>query len=622
MKKKLLSLILAGMLAIPAFTTAGGEELTGGYEELSSDEAVDMITDQTVPYVGEGETVTGDVYVTKSESWSGKTVKGNAYVYEGASLTLYGNTTIEGNFYVLGMVYANGPLTVKGTLKCLYCSLDPGAVTSSNGHVYIMSESHVEELDHSDKWISEMPAAPGTSPTPTPTPSVTVTPPPTATVTPTPTAEPTGTVTPTPSAEPTETVTPTPSAEPTESVTPTPSAEPTESVTPTPSAEPTESVTPTPSAEPTESVTPTPSAEPTGSITPTPSAEPTGSVTPTPGTEPTETVTPTPEETETPTPTPTHTPVIADIKDTKVMGLDEKLVFSPGTKYSFTVIGAGTDNTDPGEGDTRWLPLYWKTTLRDDGDIYKHWVIGAKAGGIETTKDMMIYVFLIQQRYVNGVWMDTETEDYISVTVHSQGYSLVSITGFFNSVKGGDIRWKAVPEATGYAVYRKRAADGTKKIATVDADTLQYYDGDIATDCWGRVYVYYVCPIYGTLVGPAGDMVTLQRLAPMKFTSNTNSADGAADLKWACTVNANKALGYEIQYATSKEDLFGQKGSFVKMPIIEGRSKLSTTVTGLTKGNTYYFRIRAYVNYTHSVTGKTTKTWSQYSDVVQVKITR
>ena len=304
------------------------------------------------------------------------------------------------------------------------------------------------------------------------------------------------------------------------------------------------------------------------------------------------------------------------------MGLDEKLVFSPGTKYSFTVIGAGTDNMDPGEGDTRWLPLYWKTTLRDDGDIYKHWVIGAKAGGIETTKDMMIYVFLIQQRYVNGVWMDTETEDYISATVHSQGYSLVSITGFYNSVKGGDIRWKAVPEATGYAVYRKRAADGTKKIATVDADTLQYYDGDIATDCWGRVYVYYVCPIYGTLMGPAGDMVTLQRLAPMKFTSNTNSADGAADLKWACTVNANKALGYEIQYATSKEDLFGQKGSFVKMPIIEGRSKLSTTVTGLTKGNTYYFRIRAYVNYTHSVTGKTTKTWSQYSDVVQVKITR
>ena len=113
MKKKLLSLILAGMLAIPAFTTAGGEELTGGYEELSSDEAVDMITDQTVPYVGEGETVTGDVYVTKSESWSGKTVKGNAYVYEGASLTLYGNTTIEGNFYVLGMVYANGPLTLR-----------------------------------------------------------------------------------------------------------------------------------------------------------------------------------------------------------------------------------------------------------------------------------------------------------------------------------------------------------------------------------------------------------------------------------------------------------------------------------------------------------------------------
>ena len=591
MKKKLLSLILAGMLAIPAFTTAGGEELTGGYEELSDGDLVDGLADHTLAVVGEGETVNGNVYVTNAESWLGKTINGNVYVYEGAVLSLGGATVINGDLYVLGRVYTSARLDVSGTLYCLYCNIAPGDTKYDHGDVYILYGGSLGKLYTEPDWMSTMPTAP------------------------------TGTVTPTPTAIPTETVTPTPSAEPTESVTPTPSAEPTESVTPTPSAEPTESVTPTPSAEPTESVTPTPSAEPTGSVTPTPSAEPTGSITPTPSTEPTETVTPTPEETETPTPTPTHTPVIADIKDTKVAGLDVKLLFSPNKMYSFTVTGAGEDNTDPGEGDTRWIPAYWKTSLADTAKKYTHWTIGA-ANGIQTTRDIPIYIFLKEQQYTSGVWLDTETEDYITATVHSQGYSLVSITGFYNSVKGGDIRWKAVPEATGYAVYRKRAADGTKKIATVDADTLQYYDGDIATDCWGRVYVYYVCPIYGTLMGPAGDMVTLQRLAPMKFTSNTNSADGAADLKWACTVNANKALGYEIQYATSKEDLFGQKGSFVKMPIIEGRSKLSTTVTGLTKGNTYYFRIRAYVNYTHSVTGKTTKTWSQYSDVVQVKITR
>ena len=53
MKKKLLSLILAGMLAIPAFTTAGGEELTGGYEELSDGDLVDGLADHTLAVVGE-----------------------------------------------------------------------------------------------------------------------------------------------------------------------------------------------------------------------------------------------------------------------------------------------------------------------------------------------------------------------------------------------------------------------------------------------------------------------------------------------------------------------------------------------------------------------------------------
>ena len=113
--------------------------------------------------------------------------------------------------------------------------------------------------------------------------------------------------------------------------------------------------------------------------------------------------------------------------------------------------------------------------------------------------------------------------------------------------------------------------------------------------------------------------MTLQRLAPMKFTSAVNESIEAVDLTWACTVNENKALGYEIQYAESKEDLFGQKGTFKKVSV-NGRNKLAKTITDLTPGNTYFFRIRCYVNYTHSVTGKQTKTWSQYSDLVNILI--
>ena len=107
----------------------------------------------------------------------------------------------------------------------------------------------------------------------------------------------------------------------------------------------------------------------------------------------------------------------------------------------------------------------------------------------------------------------------------------------------------------------------------------------------------------------------------MKFTSYKNSGAGAVSLVWQCTVNENKALGYEVQYATSTSDLYGQRGSFKKVSV-NGRNNLKRTISGLTKNRTYYFRIRCYVNYTHSQTGRTTKTWSQYSDVVNVKILR
>lgn len=194
-----------------------------------------------------------------------------------------------------------------------------------------------------------------------------------------------------------------------------------------------------------------------------------------------------------------------------------------------------------------------------------------------------------------------------------------SITGYYNSVKGADIRWKKVNGATGYILYRQRSAEGVKSIVINDANAVQYYDGDIRDNCWGRVYVYYICAVYGSEKGPESSKVTLQRLAPMKITKATGNTSGKIDLTWACTTNSNKAEGYEIQYATSWTDLSNRNGSFQAVTV-NGRNNLSKTLTGLVNGKNYHIRIRSYVNYTHSVTGKTTKTWSQYSDVVQVKI--
>lgn len=226
-----------------------------------------------------------------------------------------------------------------------------------------------------------------------------------------------------------------------------------------------------------------------------------------------------------------------------------------------------------------------------------------------------------------------DDEFYDELEEVSANSSTTTITGAYNSSKGGDIRWKKVNGASGYVLYRMRSAEGLKKVATINnPNTVQYLDGEIRDNCWGRVYTYYVRPLFnastgaeyqsdgiGTTEGSKSNEVTLQRLAPMKITKAVSNAAGQVCLTWGCMVNANKALGYEIQYASSTSDLYNQRGSFKKI-LVNGRNNLSNTVTGLLRDQTYWFRIRGYVNYTHSVTGKSTKTWSQYSDVVSAKI--
>ena len=159
-------------------------------------------------------------------------------------------------------------------------------------------------------------------------------------------------------------------------------------------------------------------------------------------------------------------------------------------------------------------------------------------------------------------------------------------------------------------------------IATVDASTTLYTDTEVKDGCWGKVYVYYVRSRVGSYLSPRGEGATLSRIAPMAFTYYKNDAAGAATLKWDVEEGTNQAKGYELQYAESREDLYAQSGTFKKVGGMDTRKSREKTVTGLTKGKTYYFRVRAYTYYTHSGTGVTTQTWSQQSKVAAVTITK
>ena len=146
----------------------------------------------------------------------------------------------------------------------------------------------------------------------------------------------------------------------------------------------------------------------------------------------TDTPTPTPGEddpfadiTDTPTPTPDHTAVIANINDSVVHGLENRLLLTPGTFYKFSVTGAGTNNTNPGEGDTRWVPVYWR--MKTGTTKQKNWQIGA-AKGISDERDIPILIFLQEQKYTNGAWVATGTECSIEATVKTQAYNPSTIT--------------------------------------------------------------------------------------------------------------------------------------------------------------------------------------------------
>lgn len=188
------------------------------------------------------------------------------------------------------------------------------------------------------------------------------------------------------------------------------------------------------------------------------------------------------------------------------------------------------------------------------------------------------------------------------------------ITGVYNSKNGGDIYWNRVSGAPGYIVYRFRAAEKTIKIAEVDSSTTHIYDRSILNNCWGRVYHYYVVAVRNGQAGNWSKPAVLQRVAAVEINSLTAASSTSARISWQVVSGAqNKAYGYQVQYAENSNDLFKRTGTF-RYKDIRGRGNTSATVSGLKTGKTYYFRVRSYVEYTNSVNGAYTKTWSQYSN--------
>ena len=113
--------------------------------------------------------------------------------------------------------------------------------------------------------------------------------------------------------------------------------------------------------------------------------------------------TPTEEPVE-PTPT-TRPPLTPPVTESTVTGLEEPLAFYPKTMYNFKVVGAGTENTDPVNGDTKWVPYGWSVNKDNIRSGYeKSFSIGNKYG-IKDAKTFTMYIFFQKYIYNGTDWV-------------------------------------------------------------------------------------------------------------------------------------------------------------------------------------------------------------------------
>ena len=118
---------------------------------------------------------------------------------------------------------------------------------------------------------------------------------------------------------------------------------------------------------------------------------------------------PLPEKNRPKVATPTPNAYIPDVKESVVQGLDEAIQFYPNQFYEFTVIGAGTTNQDPNEGDVKWVPVYWSTAANPtQSQMHTAWKIGS-GKGINKDATYNLYVFFQKYIYTGGQWQETDT---------------------------------------------------------------------------------------------------------------------------------------------------------------------------------------------------------------------
>ncbi len=179
------------------------------------------------------------------------------------------------------------------------------------------------------------------------------------------------------------------------------------------------------------------------------------------------------------------------------------------------------------------------------------------------------------------------------ITASSQTTSAVKLT------------WSAVPGAAGYTVYRYSPS----KKAYVKAGTTTGKTFTVKKLYAGTNYTFKVVAYGKTSGGKVynSDSYTLFKASTRPATpsiTKLTTSKGKANVTWS---NVGGESGYEVNFSSEKNSGYRKLGTF-KANVTNG------TRAELTKGNTYFFRVRAY----KTVNG--TKIYSAWSPIRSIKI--
>jgi len=189
--------------------------------------------------------------------------------------------------------------------------------------------------------------------------------------------------------------------------------------------------------------------------------------------------------------------------------------------------------------------------------------------------------------------------------------STPSVSSLTNTSSGVKVKWGKVSGASKYRVMRRTSTSGSW--TTLGVTTSNTYTDKTATN--GKTYYYTVQCV--TSSSTKSSCTTLSsyststknktvRLTTPTLSSVKKVSSGKMTVKWE---KVSSVTGYQIQYSKSSSFSSGNKTVSVS-----GASKVSKTISGLTKNKKYYVRVRTY----KTVSG--TKYYSGWSSVKSRKL--